>query len=214
MCTHEQYINAVAGIAMARLSEDEQAAFDGVKLVYGAGAPGTRGITYYKTWRNGGEEHEHPFVEVCAFGEQDWVQLAGTTIHELGHVLTGADHGHDKAWKEACERLGLRKIKAAGHRYLLANFEPTVRNAIAALPKPTDGAPLNLMAMLGAGFKLRPCGAGRGARGGKSRGPGSGSRLRKCECGECGYVARVTSKWIDEVGAPHCPNHGAMNVEG
>lgn len=38
------------------------------------------------------------------------------------------------------------------------------------------------------------------------------TRLKKCECRECGYTVRVTAKWL-EVGAPHCPNHGAMEVE-
>jgi hypothetical protein len=37
------------------------------------------------------------------------------------------------------------------------------------------------------------------------------TRLIKCECETCGYVARVAQKWID-VGAPHCPHHGAMSV--
>lgn len=37
-------------------------------------------------------------------------------------------------------------------------------------------------------------------------GPGKQSaRLVKVECPECGYIARVTRKWLDEVGAPICP---------
>jgi len=51
-----------------------------------------------------------------------------------------------------------------------------------------------------------------GTRGGKSKGPGSGSRLNKVCCETCGYTARVSRKWLD-VGAPHCPDHGAMQEE-
>lgn len=29
--------------------------------------------------------------------------------------------------------------------------------------------------------------------------------LLKCECQECGYVARVTAKWIEAAGEPICP---------
>ena len=36
------------------------------------------------------------------------------------------------------------------------------------------------------------------------------TRLLKVLCKECGYVARVSRKWLDEVGEPHCPKHGAM----
>ena len=39
-----------------------------------------------------------------------------------------------------------------------------------------------------------------------------GTRLIKCECEECGYVCRVTRKWIDEVGPPCCPVHDQMVV--
>jgi hypothetical protein len=38
------------------------------------------------------------------------------------------------------------------------------------------------------------------------------ARLIKCECAECGYVARVARQWLDEQGAPHCPAHGEMTV--
>lgn len=31
------------------------------------------------------------------------------------------------------------------------------------------------------------------------------TRLLKCECDTCGYMARVTKKWIDLAGAPVCP---------
>lgn len=45
------------------------------------------------------------------------------------------------------------------------------------------------------------------------------ARLLKAICmagagdAECGYTVRVTRKWV-EVGAPCCPLHGAMEVEG
>lgn len=39
----------------------------------------------------------------------------------------------------------------------------------------------------------------------KRRGKRQGTRLLKTECVACGYVARVTSKWIGAVGAPVCP---------
>lgn len=36
------------------------------------------------------------------------------------------------------------------------------------------------------------------------------SRMLKCECPTCGYVARTTRYWIKERGTPACPDHGAM----
>lgn len=44
----------------------------------------------------------------------------------------------------------------------------------------------------------------------KDKAPGQTSRMIKVSCSECGYVARVSRKWLSDVGPPHCPNHGAM----
>ncbi len=38
--------------------------------------------------------------------------------------------------------------------------------------------------------------------------------MLKADCAACGYTVRVTRKWLDRVGAPCCPKHGAMIVEG
>jgi hypothetical protein len=37
--------------------------------------------------------------------------------------------------------------------------------------------------------------------------------MLKVECPECGLVARMTRKWIDDVGPVECPDHGPMRVE-
>lgn len=203
--THEQFIHAVREIAVARLNSEDRAAVLDAKLVYGAGSRHTRGVTYFGCWKNG---HDHAFAEVCAFGEDSPIQVAGTTLHELGHVLAGPGKGHGKGWIDACRKLGLHFVRAAGTRYSLACFAQDIRMAIAALPKPTDGKPQPFGGILSNGspinIKLRPCSAGIGVKGGKTRGAGSGSRLRKFTCG-CGVIARVAR---DEFHA-HCDDCGS-----
>ena len=184
--THEQFVQSVAEIACSRLSSADACTCKAVKLTYGAGPDGTRGVTYYNRW--GKADTKVPFVAINALYQESLVQLAGTTIHELGHVLAGWDAGHGPAWKEACEKLGLRRIKAAGTNYAWAMFDKDIRSFIAGLPKPADGEPQKLF---GSDFKIgktktgpKPCTAGIGTHGGKSRGVGSGSRLRlfMCSC--------------------------------
>ena len=193
MSTHLQYIKQVAGLVTAKLPEGDQRKLE-AQITYSMGVPGLRGITYYGAWKNGGDEPV-PFVEVCAAGEENDVQLAGTTIHELAHVLAGHTAGHSAKWKAACERLGLRRAKAAGNIYSMAQFDPALRIDIAALISPTDGKPVGMIGRhaIGKGAKARACPVGIGTRGGKSRGIGSGSRLRRyiCAC-EPPVIARVS----------------------
>jgi len=191
--THEEFVQRVRSNAVARLKAqgDEQGAdrLASAKLVYGKGVSGLRGITCYSAWNNGKQGDD--FIEVCAQGEESPTQLAGTTIHELGHCLAGPGTGHGPQWKAACETLGLRRPRAQGHQYLMAGFDPAMRAQIARLAKPLDGNPA-FKGIDGFLFKLRPCSMGYGTRGGKSRGVGSGSRLRKYVCG-CGQIVRAST---------------------
>ena len=183
MTTHENFIDAIHAAAMARVNEQERMILSCIKLVYGAGETGLRGVTYYHRWA-GKDRAPAPFVEVCAFGQSSLVQIAGTTLHELAHVLAGWGAGHGPDWKAACERLGLRCAKASGTRYSWANLAPGLRELVYGLPAPDEGAPVAMLGGGAAGAAVKPCTAGFGTRGGKSRGPGSGSRMRLfvCEC--------------------------------
>ncbi len=194
--THEQFIHAVRDIVASRANAEDAAKLRRIKLAYGFGQPGLRGVTIYSRWANGHGPHDpDPFVEICAAGEESIVQLAGTTIHELAHVVAGWEAGHGKGWKETCERLGLRCVRAAGTAYTWAMFETSLREAIAAVGAPSDGAPLNGVTTLKIGkrrTKVGPCTAGVGTRGGMSRGAGSGSRMRKYVA-TCGQIVRAAT---------------------
>lgn len=217
MSTREEFIHSARTVCLrhAAITEAERTHLASLKLVYGAGfGTGARGITYFKAWKNGDPQaREGELIEICAFGEESLVQLAGTTIHELAHALAGVGAGHSGAWKEACARLGLRAVKAAGTTYRAAMFAPVVRAELAVLPVPTDGhvtgwsnaAP----APSAAPFKPRPCSQGIGTRGGRSRGTGSGSRLRRHVCG-CGVIVRAAR----DVLAAHCDLCGSAFTRG
>jgi len=197
--THDQFIGAIAEIALAQLDCGvEKSTLSNIKLTYGAGPNGVRGVTYYNQWTKG--ETEMPFVEISAFNQESVVQVAGTVLHELGHVLAGFKAGHGKEWHNACDRIGLRRIKAAGTNYGWANFKPAIREAITKLGAPVDGQPRNLATQfVGRTFKPRGCQAGIGTRGGKSRGTGSGSRLRlyECACEPKPFKVRIASDHFD-----------------
>lgn len=181
--THERYIARVSELAQARLTAEERAKLADLKLAYGAGPAGLRGVTYFNKWQKPGTET--PFIEVCAFGQESLVQLAGTTIHELAHALSGAGNGHNAVWKDNCAKLGLRLAMAQGMRYCMANFAPDLREAIAALPKPDDGEPVPTLSNPWTGAivkRVRSCLAGLGTRGGKATRSGAAYVLYACGC--------------------------------
>lgn len=214
MRTHEEYIKDVAHFAVANadLNPSEREQFSCIKLVYGSGPTGTRGVTFYSRWRGHNGETAVPFVEVSAFGQESPIQIAGTTVHELAHVLAGWTAGHGKGWHEACERLGLLKMLAGGTDYKQENFAPKLWAYIQAIEPPTEGQPVApvFVGTPGAGLgqvpfgfrvpkAIKGCQAGTGTRGGKSRGVGSGSRLRLYQC-PCGQKIRAAT---DSLSAKH-----------
>jgi len=184
--THEAYISAIRSLVIERaeLPTEARERLSAAKLVYGSGMTGTRGVTFFQAWKNGDAGHD--FVEICATGEESDLQIAGTTIHELGHVLAGPTAGHGKEWKAACATLGLLVQQAGGQSYAIEHFNVELWATIAALPVPTDGAPVFKAGHKQPGLptiaKPRPCPMGIGSRGGRSRGIGSGSRLRLWVC--------------------------------
>ena len=191
--THEVFIRAVTEAACKlsdKLTEADREAIGNIKLVYGAGQSGLRGVTYYNRWKGKGQAQAAPFVEVCAFGQESWIQVAGTTLHELGHVIAGFNAGHGADWHRGCERLGLSKMLAAGTAYSEENFSPELWEALTAMPKPDDGEPVVPLGMQGLPVKPKACTVGIGTRGGTSRGQGSGSRYRLYEC-ECDPVIKI-----------------------
>lgn len=114
-------------------------------------------------------------------------------VHELVHAVVGLECGHKGAFAKLAKALGLEgKMTAtkAGSQLTLALEE--VIDSIGPIPH----GKLNV----GGGLRSGP----------KSQ----KNRHVKCECGVCGYAVRTARKWIDEIGLPHCPQHGEMELEG
>ena len=208
--THEAFIASVRDLVIENakdrgtITPAEADTLAHTRLLYGTGGQGIRGACYYQAWENGVGMVD--VVEIGAMAQESWVQLTGTTIHELSHVLAGNTAGHDSSWKAACVRLGfIVRPAAAGQVYHLAMFSPTVRHAAFALAQSiADGTPKfgqTWLGLTGIWGTIRPCSAGIGTRGGKSRGKGSGSRLRLYECG-CDKPIKV--RVASDTFAAHC----------
>jgi len=188
--TTEAFLSAVRDAVVARgeqsgtLSAEQCAKLRAAKLLYGLGDGSYRGVCVYEAWENGAK---HDVIEIAARAQESWVQIAGTLVHEMGHVLAGHGAGHGAEWKIAARNLGfVKRPAAAGQCYSLSLFPQDLRFALHAMATTIgDGHPSFRTFGAGTGFVFRmprPCSAGIGTRGGKSRGKGSGSRLRLFEC--------------------------------
>jgi hypothetical protein len=114
----------------------------------------------------------------------DSSEVAATLVHELAHAAVGCEHGRKAPFVRAIRPLGL-----VG--------KPTATTAGEAFKRRAEP----ILAKLGAypHSKMAVMGVGRV----------QSTRLLKAECLACGYIVRVTAKWL-EVGPPHCPDHGPM----
>jgi len=102
-------------------------------------------------------------------------------LHEMVHAAVGVEHGHKKPFIHVARALGLDgRITAT-----FAGPELAKRlDALLATLPPYPHAEMNPAEYRTAKQK---------------------TALLKVECASCGYVARVTAKWLDGVGAPICP---------
>lgn len=116
-------------------------------------------------------------------GGYDETELLNTVAHELAHATVGLKAGHGPAFAKCVQAIGLML--------------------------PARSTPSGPAFKLWAADFVRRVGsypAGKLADIGETTGPRKqGTRLLKCECPECGYIARVTAKWIEAAGAPICP---------
>lgn len=119
---------------------------------------------------------------------EDPVTVLATLIHEDVHAAVGLACKHRVAFKRCAVAIGLEgKMTATVAGEALTK---RIKGLLKVLP-PYPHAALNLA--------MSPV-------------KKQGTRMLKAEC-RCGYTVRITRKWLDEVGAPHCPNHGEMEVE-
>lgn len=218
--THEHFIHAVRRIAAARLdgcnAGQETSNLLATKMVYGLAVNQSYyGACYRDSWSRG--ESTGAVIEISATQGVAPLDLAKVVIHECAHQVAGHAAGHGAAWKAECARLGLLDARATvGPKGEIGELAETLVAEVATLgdPRETDGAwksasgflPPILPPMGPRGGKGAPtCPSGRGSRGGKSRGPGSGSRLRLYLCGMsdpgCRRVRVSADDWRATCGA-------------
>lgn len=118
----------------------------------------------------------------------DPMRVMGVLVHELCHAAVGPGHGHKGPFRRIAIAMGLEGKMSA----------TTEGEAFRQLVRP-------VLEHLGP----YPHAALDAAKSGRKK---QTTRLLKAQCSVCGYTVRFAHKWLEEIGAPHCPDHGEMEV--
>ena len=107
--------------------------------------------------------------------------VLATLVHEMVHAVVGNKAGHKGPFREAAKGVGLEgKMTATCAGDDLIETLTPIAEALGPYPH----------SMLTPSKQLKKK---------------ANCRLLKAQCPKCGYVVRVTRKWLDEAGAPICP---------
>jgi hypothetical protein len=111
----------------------------------------------------------------------DGTRILDVLAHELVHATVGTGAGHKKPFKRCALAIGLQgPMRATTAGPEFAEWSQTLLKRIGPYP---------------AGYLTDS--------------PKQKTRLIKCECSVCGYIARVSQKWISAAGPPICPTDQA-----
>lgn len=187
--TREQWLLAAVQL-MTPLFESAKYKVPEIKVA--CGWPSSRGLSAKKrclgeAWSKDAAKDKvaqifiSPFLEIPVqqFGVLD------TLAHEVVHTVVGHEAKHGKVFKKCALAIGLEgKMTSTfgGEKFL----EGAKQWADKLGPYPHSQ--LNAL--------KRPT-------------KKQTTRMVKCECPECGYVVRTSRKWIEQGGAPWCPQHKA-----
>lgn len=114
----------------------------------------------------------------------DVMEIVGVVAHEQTHAIVGTEHGHKGPFVHVIREIGLTGKPTA----------TTPGQGFIKLAEP-------LIQEIGYELPHTPLLPGFGKHKVQS------TRMLKASCLKCGYVARLSKKWILEAGAPICPTH-------
>lgn len=184
--TREEWLSEVAS-AMSGWFDDLDFPLPPFQVRSGLPSSGRRGANTAETWtQEDGQSH----VIIVRPDRKDAVEVAAAIAHQMCHIASGPrdDHGH--LFRHLAVSIGLRGRRTESRPG--AVFEELIRSVIEQVGElPTPEWEL----------ASSPTTAKQTAR------------LIKVACRDCGYIARVSRKWLDSAGPPHCPKHGQMTPD-
>ena len=217
----ETWLNELAGLMAPRFAELGHP-LPKFRVSIGFTSTGAGGRANGECWNDTCTEDRHYTIFISP-SEATSMDVAAILNHELIHAAVGFKEGHKGRFAEVMKATGMQRpftSSIAGDEFK-AWVQPFIEK-LGDIPH----SPLRVMGDGRAKLFKKGGGLGGVDAAGEddeptnNRPPKQNTRLLKAICrgendGEpCGYTVRVTRKWVDQLGAPCCPVHGSMEVEG
>lgn len=162
-----------------------------IRFSLGFPSTGRKGKRIGECWQDTASADKHYEIFIRADLDKPLVIL-GVLAHEIIHAAVPSGSGHGPVFKKLALAIGLQGKMTA------TTIGPNLESDLAKIA-------IDLGPLPHARLMLDSVGEGTPKK--------QGTRLLKAECGQCGYTVRVTKKWAD-IGSPHCPHHGEMELSG
>lgn len=127
-----------------------------------------------------GDEYNEMFISPELGGKEAGPRIIGVIAHEMVHAVVGLKAGHKKPFRRCAEAIGL-----TGKMTATTESREFTAWAINLIVDKIGEYPAGAMTLVGRKKQS--------------------TRLLKCQCETCGYLVRVTRKWVEEAGEPICP---------
>jgi len=192
--TREGYLNSAA-LWMAPEFEALGAALPRFRVSIGFTSMGASKRVLAECWTDTASADRHHEIFISP-SQAESERVLDILTHELVHAAVGIDKGHGPVFGQVARALGLEGPLPAtfgGERFrqwikpLLDELGPIPHGKLnESLARRTDS-------QMDPRLTTRP--------------KKQSTRLVKVACRQCGYVCRVTRKWIRDAGPPICPTH-------
>lgn len=196
------------------------------RVSVGFGGNGQRSRSAAEVWHS--SVSEDGAFEILIMPDQVGEELVACHLaHELIHTAVGFDQGHKGDFAKVAITMGLNRPMTAttpgpAFKEWVAPFlvelgpipHARLRFDRGMVKAPAKAAPERKEAPGEEVEQEQEQEAEPAPRraGESTRPPKQTTRMKKAECGQCGYTVRLSAKWL-EVGPPGCPQHGPMDTE-
>ena len=184
--TREEWLNAAAQAIRPLFDEQGAAEYPRFRVSCGFPKGGRKAIGQAWTPEASGDATAEVFISPKLDNLTNF-GVVDTLLHEMIHVVVGNEEGHKGNFRKLAQALGLSGKMTATYA------EGPLEDRLLQLVSPLGTYPHAQLSQLSV--------------------PKQSTRMKLCQCKNCGCKIRMTQKWLEEVGPPTCGCGNSMEAQ-